>query len=75
MLKLARHLYSWTGDPGYFDYYERTLINHRMGTIQPQTGHTQCYLSVYPVAWKTFNTEDQSFWRCTGTGVEVRAAQ
>ncbi len=23
-----------------------------------------------PGAWKTFNTEDQSFWCCTGTGVE-----
>ena len=23
MLKLTRHLYSWTGDPRYFDYYER----------------------------------------------------
>src|SRR4051794_14356006 len=25
MLKLTRHLYGWTGDPGYFDYYERSL--------------------------------------------------
>ena len=36
MLKLTRHLYSWTGDPRYFDYYERTLLNHRLGTIQPE---------------------------------------
>ncbi len=70
MLKLTRHLYGWTGDPRYFDYYERTLINHRLGTIQPKTGHTQYYLSLYPGAWKTFNTEDQSFWCCTGSGVE-----
>ena len=70
MLKLARHLYGWTGDPRYFDYYERALLNHRIGTIQPQTGHTQYYLSLTPGAWKTFNTEDQSFWCCTGTGVE-----
>jgi uncharacterized protein len=70
MMKLTRHLYGWTADPRYFDYYERTLINHRIGTIQPDTGHTQYYLSLYPGAWKTFNTEDQSFWCCTGTGVE-----
>jgi hypothetical protein len=70
MLKLARHLYGWTADPRYFDYYERALLNHRIGTIQPQTGHTQYYLSLTPGAWKTFNTEDQSFWCCTGTGVE-----
>ena len=31
MLKLTRHLYGWTGDPRYFDYYERVLLNHRIG--------------------------------------------
>jgi len=70
MLKLTRHLYSWTAEPSYFDYYERVLLNHRLGTIQPKTGFTQYYLSLYPGAWKTFNTEDQSFWCCTGSGVE-----
>jgi len=70
MLKLTRHLYGWTRDPRYFDYYERLLLNHRLGTIQPITGYTQYYLSLTPGAWKTFNTEDQSFWCCTGTGVE-----
>src|SRR5665213_947875 len=38
MMKLTRHLYSWTADPRYFDYYERNLLNHRLGTIQPDTG-------------------------------------
>lgn len=70
MLKLTRHLYGWTGDPKYFDYYERVLLNHRIGTIHPESGHTQYYLSMTPGAWKTFNTEDKSFWCCTGTGVE-----
>jgi DUF1680 family protein len=70
MLKLTRHIYSWTADPRCFDYYERILLNHRIGTIHPQNGHTQYYLSLTPGTWKTFNTEDQSFWCCTGTGVE-----
>jgi len=70
MLKLTRHLYSWNPDPRLFDYYERTLLNHRIGTIQPSTGHTQYYLSHSPGAWKTFCDEDQCFWCCTGTGVE-----
>ena len=70
MMKLTRHLYGWTADPRYFDYYERTLLNHRLGTIHPKTGATQYYLSHTPGAWKTFGTEDQSFWCCTGTGVE-----
>uniref|UniRef100_Q029P0 Glycoside hydrolase family 127 protein n=1 Tax=Solibacter usitatus (strain Ellin6076) TaxID=234267 RepID=Q029P0_SOLUE len=70
MLKLTRHLYGWKPDPAYFDYYERALFNHRLGTIQPKTGYTQYYLSLTPGAWKTFNTEDKSFWCCTGSGVE-----
>jgi len=70
MLKLTRHLYEWTADPRYFDYYERSMLNMRLGTIQPKTGYTQYYLSLTPGAWKTFNTEDQSFWCCTGSGVE-----
>ncbi len=70
MLKLTRHLYQWTADPRYFDYYERSMLNMRLGTIQPETGHTQYYLSLTPGAWKTFNSEDNSFWCCTGSGVE-----
>ena len=70
MLKLTRHLYSWNPEPRYFDYFERTLMNERIGTIRPETGYTQYYLSLTPGAWKTFNSEDKSFWCCTGTGVE-----
>ena len=70
MLKLTRHLYSWNPEPRYFDYFERVLLNERIGTIRPEKGYTQYYLSLTPGAWKTFNTEDKSFWCCTGTGVE-----
>ena len=70
MLKLTRELYQWTGDPRYFDYYERTMLNHRLGAIDLKSGATQYYLSIVPGAWRTFSAEDDSFWCCTGTGVE-----
>lgn len=70
MLKLTRHLYGWTADPRHFDYYERLMLNHRLGTILPDKGYTQYYLSLTPGTWKTFNNEDHDFWCCTGTGVE-----
>ena len=70
MLKLTRRLYQWSGDPRYFDYYERVLFNHRLGAIQPSTGHSMYFLSLTPGAWKTWNTEDRSFWCCTGTALE-----
>ncbi len=70
MLKLARHIYAWNPCAEYFDYYERSLLNHRIGSIRPEVGFTQYYLSLAPGAWKTFGTEDQTFWCCTGSGVE-----
>jgi DUF1680 family protein len=73
MLKLTRHLYQWTADPRYFDYYERTLFNHRLGTIHPETGGSMYYLALNPGSWKTFGTEFNSFWCCTGSGVEEYA--
>src|ERR1039458_5949297 len=71
MLKLTRHLYSWTGQPRYFDYYERSLLNQRLGTIEPNTGHTEYYLSLaLNGARKNFNSDFDDFWCCTGSGVE-----
>lgn len=70
MMKLSRHLYSWSADPRYIDYYERNLLNHRLGTIQPRTGHTTYFLSMSAAAWKTLCTEDETFWCCTGTALE-----
>jgi DUF1680 family protein len=70
MLKLARQIYAWNPDPAHFDFYERCLLNHRIGTIRPEVGYSQYYLSLAPGVWKTFNTEDQTFWCCTGSGIE-----
>ncbi len=70
MLKLTRRLYGWSADPRYFDYYERVLYNHRLGTIDLGTGATQYYLGLLPGSWRAFNTEWDSFWCCTSTGVE-----
>ena len=70
MMKLTRHLYCQSPDARYMDYYERNLFNHRLGTIEPQTGRTMYFLSLAPGAWKETATDDASFWCCTGTGVE-----
>jgi DUF1680 family protein len=73
LMKLTRHLYQWNGEPRYMDYYERVLFNHRLGGIQPGTGHTIYHLSMTPGAWKTLCTEDKTFWCCTGTALEEYA--
>ena len=32
MLKIARYLFSWTGNVTYADYYERAIMNGLLGT-------------------------------------------
>lgn len=72
MLKLTRKLYEWNPDPRLFDFYERALLNHRLGTINSD-GQTQYYLGVVPGSWRAFATKFDSFWCCTGTGTEEYA--
>ena len=70
MMKLTRQLNSWQPQMRYVEYYERNLLNHRLGTIEPETGHTTYFLSMGAAAWKTLGTEDQTFWCCNGTALE-----
>lgn len=51
VLKLARSLYRWTGDPWYADWYERGLLNGILGTQRMPRGSTQLPLdNIPPVA-------------------------
>lgn len=69
MMKLTRHIFSWSADPAAMDYYERTLFNSRLGT-QDASGLKMYYVSLAPGYWRTFGTPFDSFWCCTGTGAE-----
>ena len=73
MLKLTRHLFSWTADVKYVDYYERALYNHILASQESQTGMVTYYLSLKPGSFKTYSTKDNSFWCCVGTGFENHA--
>lgn len=70
MMKLTRHLFSWSPQPQYMDYYERVLFNHRMGTIDPETGTTVYYLPLGSGYSKIYAKPFDSFWCCNGTGAE-----
>jgi hypothetical protein len=69
MMKLDRHLLAWTGDARWMDAYERSLWNCRMGTQNAQ-GLKQYFFPLAAGYWRHFNSAEQSFWCCTGTGVE-----
>ncbi|HWC19648.1 MAG TPA: glycoside hydrolase family 127 protein [Terriglobales bacterium] len=70
MLKLTRHLFGWSPQARYMDYYERLVLNHRLGTMDPETGTTMYYYPIGVNLWKTYATATDSFWCCNGTGVE-----
>jgi DUF1680 family protein len=73
MMKLTRHLFGWSPEARYMDYYERTLFNHRLGTINPEDGTMMYYLPLASGYWKTFGKPFDSLWCCTGTGSEEYA--
>lgn len=70
MMKLTRHLFGWSPDARLMDYYERTMFNDRLGTINPEDGTMMYYLPLATGYWKTFGKPFDSLWCCTGTGSE-----
>jgi len=73
MLRLTRFLYGWNPNPAYFDYFEIALYNHILSSQNPENGMTvyKNYLSM--PAKKNFCTPFDSFWCCTGSGMENHA--
>lgn len=73
MLKLTRHLYQWVPDAKWFDYYERTHLNHIMAQQDPDTGLFVYFMPLYPGSQRVYSTKFDSFWCCVGTGMESHA--
>lgn len=73
LLKLTRHLFAWTPDRKYADYYERALINGILATQDPMTGLMMYHLPLASGYWKYFNHPPDTFWCCVGTGWENHA--
>jgi len=73
MLKLTRHLFCWEPKAEYADYYERALFNHILASQNPETGKMCYYVPLRSGSRRNYNTPNESFWCCTGTGVENHA--
>ena len=70
MLKLTRHLFEWTPNAEYADFYERALYNHILASQDPVRGMMTYYVSLKPGHFKTYSSPTESFWCCVGTGME-----
>jgi hypothetical protein len=73
MLKLTRHLFCWEPAAEYADYYERALYNHILASQDPETGMMCYYVPLRSGSRKTYSDPTNSFWCCTGTGIENHA--
>jgi uncharacterized protein len=69
LMKLQRLVFGWTGNARWMDEYERTLFNCRLGT-QQASGLKQYFFPLAAGYWRAYNSAEDSFWCCTGTGAE-----
>ena len=69
LMKLQRLVFGWTGDARWMDAYERSLFNCRLGT-QNASGLKQYFFPLAAGYWRAYNSPEESFWCCTGTGAE-----
>ncbi len=70
MLKLSRELFQITGEKKYLDFYENTFINAILSSQNPETGMTMYFQPMATGFFKVYSTPFDSFWCCTGTGME-----
>ena len=70
MLKLTRALFLHDPQAAYADYYERTLYNGILASQDPDSGMTTYFQGARPGYMKLYHTPEDSFWCCTGTGME-----
>jgi DUF1680 family protein len=69
LMKLQRLVFGWTGHARWMDEYERSLFNCRLGT-QDAHGLKQYFFPLAAGYWRAYNSREESFWCCTGTGAE-----
>jgi DUF1680 family protein len=70
MIKLTHHLFAWAPRAEYADYVERALWNHILASQDPVSGMMCYYVPLRSGSRKVYSRPEDSFWCCTGTGVE-----
>ena len=73
MLRLTRSLFALDPEAKYFDYYERALYNSILASQDPESGMVTYFQPTRPGYLKLYCTPTDSFWCCTGSGIENHA--
>ncbi|XP_058199393.1 uncharacterized protein LOC131314625 [Rhododendron vialii] len=76
MLKVSRHLFRWTKEMAYADFYERALTNGVLSIQRGREPGVMIYMlpqgpgTSKAVSYHGWGTKFNSFWCCYGTGIE-----
>lgn len=70
MLRLTRALFALDPSTAYADYYERALYNSILASQDPDSGMMTYFQPTRPGYLKLYCTPFDSFWCCTGSGME-----
>ena len=73
MLRLTRALFKREPQAQYTDYFERALFNGILASQDPDSGMMTYFQSTRPGYVKLYHTPFDSFWCCTGSGMENHA--
>jgi DUF1680 family protein len=73
MLRLTRALHAYGPRAEYFDYFERALYNGILASQDPETGMNTYFQATRPGYVRLYHTPFDSFWCCTGSGIENHA--
>jgi len=73
MLRLTHALFAASPSANYADYHERALLNGILASQDPDSGMVTYFQATRPNYRKHYCKPEQSFWCCTGTGMENHA--
>jgi uncharacterized protein len=73
MMRLTRALNERDPRVEYLDYFERALFNGILASQDPETGMNTYFQSTRPGYVRLYHTPFDSFWCCTGSGIENHA--
>ncbi|MBN9502243.1 MAG: hypothetical protein BGO01_17060 [Armatimonadetes bacterium 55-13] len=70
MLKLTRHLFEWSPNAEYADFYERAHINHILGSQDPSTGMMCYFVPLASGSHRNHSNPEFDWTCCHGSGME-----
>ena len=73
MLRLTKMFFESDCNERYADYYERTLYNHILSTINTERPGFVYFTPLRPGHYRVYSQPHTSFWCCVGSGLENHA--